>query len=96
VNDAADHAYSQFQIGDEAGGVKWHGTAVPIQDYRMDNGSSFIDLIDQPLRPRGQTGRSASAGARFRPGNRPEHPASGPVLAQASIYGASRNAYESD
>lgn len=46
VNDAADHAYSQFQMGDDAAGVTWHGTAVAIQDYGMDNGCFFIDPID--------------------------------------------------
>ena len=46
VNDAVDHSYSEFQMGDQAAGVKWHGTATAIQDFGLDQGCFFIDPID--------------------------------------------------
>jgi hypothetical protein len=46
VNDAVDHSYNEFQMGNDAAGVKWHGIATTIQDFGMDNGCFFIDPID--------------------------------------------------
>jgi hypothetical protein len=45
-NDALDHSSSEFDMGDDAAGVKWYGIASDIQDYALTQGCVVVSPID--------------------------------------------------